>query len=190
MSSIRRVRLAEEEKFVPKSEVVPLKDVEVTPTTAHTTVPSEIQADAELDGINNPFEHREIKSLAPSLQKHVMTAEERSNDPEYKFYVLNRDGTRIRHGWVNLEDAKEAVKDDVPGSCGKILQKRGLKALGIDPDDNGFWKVDEARSATKKPQMIGRELKSNWNYLASSEGVEARDDIQYSTEKSGEDEEK
>jgi len=107
---------------------------------SYTTVPSEIQA------------------LTPEQQEHIMTKNakfigkefkanmeylsrsKKINNPDYKYYLLNQAGTRIRSGWEYLEDAKDAKKDDT--ESGKILQLRGLKALGIDPNDDSVWGVE------------------------------------------------
>lgn len=85
--SIYRVKLAEEQKYIPKKDVVKKEDVEFTSSKSQkpfspsddepefdpsreseSTVPSEIQA---------------ISALNKEQQKHIMTAkkEEKANDP-------------------------------------------------------------------------------------------------------------
>lgn len=71
----------------------------------------------------------------------IVTEAKKINDKDYKFYVLNKAGTRIRSGWDNKEDAVEGRADDHPDKVGKIVAKVTLKQLNIDPDDNAVWSV-------------------------------------------------
>lgn len=111
----------------------------------------------------------EIIALTPEQQHHIMTPNTnmktsaligkemkeayaflssegkriaKVNNPEYVFFVLNKDNTRIHSGWEYKEDALDAKKD-CPDSTGKIYQRAGLKKLGIDPDKDEFWAVGE-----------------------------------------------
>lgn len=191
--SIYRVKLAEEKKFIPKKDVVKKEDVEFTSSKSEkpfspadeepdfdpsreftTTIPSEIQA---------------ISALTKEQQKHIMSVgkkEDKANDPEYVYYVLNKAGDHIRSGWTCKEDAIEGKADDDPDYAGRIVHKKTLKQLGIDPEDNSVWRVDyqteapEEKKASRKPTLIGKELKLAMSYLASTT---ARDDVFYAEEK-------
>lgn len=71
----------------------------------------------------------------------IVTEAKKINDKDYKFYVLNKAGTRIRSGWEYKEDAIDGKADD--DKAGKIVAKVTLKQLNIDPDDNTVWSDTE-----------------------------------------------
>ncbi len=107
---------------------------------SYVTVPSEIQAlTPELQ--RHIMNKTSVKSIGKEFKANLeyLSRSAKINNKDYKYYLLNKEGTRIRSGWEYLEDAKDAKKDD-PES-GKILQRKGLKDLGIDPDVDDFWKV-------------------------------------------------
>jgi hypothetical protein len=117
---------------------------------AYTTVPSEIQA------LSPEQQHHITKTSAKLVGKEMKEAiaylagkkEEKINNPDYKFYVLNKDNTKIHSGWEYKEDALDAKKD-CPDSTGKIYQLAGLKKLGIDPNVDSFWAVGDTCASTK-----------------------------------------
>lgn len=198
--SIFRVKLAEEKKYIPKKDVVKKEDVEFTSSKSQkpfSPADEEPEFDPSRDSESTvPSEIQAISALNKEQQKHIMTAkkEEKANDPEYIYYVLNKEGNRIRTGWTCKEDAVDGKEDDDPEYAGKIVHKKNLKNYGIDPEDNKFWKVDykkkeepEEKKASQKPTLIGKELKASFSYLGSTE---ARDDVFYAEEKEKEDNDK
>jgi hypothetical protein len=180
--SIYRVKLAEE-KFVPKKDVVLKKDVDFNTNKTSDKSKKPFNPNDPDPGFDPNAEATttvpsEITALEKEQQKHIMKQSARPrkmNQPGYKFYLVNQAGNKIRSGWEYLEDAKDAKADD-PKS-GKILQLRGLKALGLDPNVNSFWDDDRVgRVSTKKPAFIGKEMKTAMQYLSSTQ---ARDDVFY-----------
>lgn len=70
------------------------------------------------------------------------------NDPEYKFYVVEKlpnNSFKIVSGWEYLEDAKDNLNDTIEGdpslkSKFKVYAKVTLRSkLNLDPDDNKNW---------------------------------------------------
>lgn len=67
-------------------------------------------------------------------------ATRRINQKDYTRWVVV--GGKIESGWCCTEDAQEMAKGNLPkGTEYKVLARRGLKALGLDPDDNSAWMV-------------------------------------------------
>lgn len=188
MSTIRRVRLAEEEKFVPKKDLVPKKNVEPMPDkkavknqkpftpddsapefdpsreeslTAETTVPSEIQA------------------LDKDQQKHIMTADKK---PGWRHTILDAIGLpNVNKLWDKAEDFLSPEEKKTP--------KIPTPVKDEEIDDEFFAKCN--KTSSQKPKLVGKELKANWNYLASVESpIEARDDVFYAKEDKEDPEEK
>lgn len=62
---------------------------------------------------------------------------EKLNNLDYKFWVVNKDGTKIMTGWEYQEDAKDFQKED--DRAGKVYQLAGLKTLGLDPNNDSDW---------------------------------------------------
>ncbi|MFA5071173.1 MAG: hypothetical protein WC511_02270 [Candidatus Pacearchaeota archaeon] len=125
---------------VPEPEFDPSKESK----EAYTTVPTEIQA------LTPEQQHHITKTSAKLIGKDLKEAVtylagrtffSKINNPDYKFYVLNADNTRIHSGWEFVEDAKDCKRDEP--NTGKILQKKGLKALGIDPENDAVWANDK-----------------------------------------------
>ena len=80
-----------------------------------------------------------------------MVMEEKINQKDYQFYVLNKASTKIRSGWSNKEDAIDGKNDDEQSKVGKVVAKATLKQMNIDPDDNKFWStMDESKSVAKE----------------------------------------
>lgn len=66
------------------------------------------------------------------------------NQKGYKYYVLHVDEKGMSHietGWEYREDAKDFAgeREALPGHSYKILTKRFLKSIGIDPENNDSW---------------------------------------------------
>lgn len=62
---------------------------------------------------------------------------EKMNQKDYKFYCVNKEGTKIRSGWEYKEDAQDAKEED--DQVGKILTAMGLKKLELDPNNDKHW---------------------------------------------------
>lgn len=66
------------------------------------------------------------------------------NQKGYKYYVLHVDEKGMSHietGWEYREDAIDFAgeREALPGHSYKILTKRFLKSIGIDPENNDSW---------------------------------------------------
>lgn len=69
---------------------------------------------------------------------------ESTNQKDYKFYVVgkNKKGdNKIESGWEFKEDAQDQIAElkDTGISGVKVLQRAGLKKLGLDPDKDSDW---------------------------------------------------
>jgi hypothetical protein len=70
----------------------------------------------------------------------VLDAARKMNQKTYAVYVVVNG--KIESGWDFNEDAKEHKAESLPEkfkATAKIVRKGGMKALGIDPDDNASW---------------------------------------------------
>lgn len=173
---------------------------------SYTTVPSEIQA------LTPQQQHHIMKTCKPKTSALVgkemkeafsylsktarddvfyaetskLSVEEKTNNPDYKFYVLSKDNTKIHSGWEYKEDALDAKKD-CPDSTGKIYQRAGLKKLGIDPDNNDSWKVGDSCTGTtadseedfEDEEEAAPSLKEEMlSFLDKQYGAEGKDDAE------------
>lgn len=76
---------------------------------------------------------------------------ENINQPDYKYYVVKTfesGAKKIQTGWEYYEDSKDALKD-TEGSNYVVYNKKTLKALNIDPDDNSNWGETESKQEQK-----------------------------------------
>jgi hypothetical protein len=80
------------------------------------------------------------ESYSLILQEDVK-AEEKINQPDYKYYVVNSKTNKIRTGWEYKEDADDAAKEEI--NYGQkdiaIFAKKTLKSMNIDPELNENW---------------------------------------------------
>lgn len=81
-------------------------------------------------------------------EDHNFTQTGKINDPEYKFYVVEKlsdNSFKIVSGWEYLEDAKDNLNDTIEGdpslkSKFKVYAKVTLRSkLNLNPDDNKSW---------------------------------------------------
>jgi hypothetical protein len=61
------------------------------------------------------------------------------NEEDYKYYVVRKN--KIDSGWEYQEDAKDQQNEikEERGESSKVLQARGVKQLGLNPDSNDDW---------------------------------------------------
>lgn len=74
------------------------------------------------------------------LDAAVLDAAKKHNQKGYAFYVVAKG--KIESGWEYNDDAKEHKADNMPDQLkagAKIYRAGGLKALGLDPNDNAAW---------------------------------------------------
>lgn len=76
----------------------------------------------------------------PVMDDVTLDGVRKINQKDYAFYVVAKG--KIESGWEYEDDAKDQKKENMADSLkagAKIVKKGGLKALGIDPDDNAHW---------------------------------------------------
>jgi L-rhamnose mutarotase len=78
-----------------------------------------------------------VKETNMKKWNEIVSEAKKMNQKDYKFYLLNKTGTKIRSGWEYKEDAQDAKEDD-PDS-GKIMTKSTCMKMNIDPDKNENW---------------------------------------------------
>jgi hypothetical protein len=91
-----------------------------------------------ISGHLDPRQHRVVAELDPNPTcRKCMELDNPINDPEYQFYVLDEENV-IWAGNEYREDAEEAL-DNLPPGDYRVVAKRTLKKIGIDPDDDRSW---------------------------------------------------
>jgi hypothetical protein len=84
-----------------------------------------------------------LKNLYANLKKISVKSNPAKliNQKDYKFYVIGlnpQNINKIHSGWEYKEDALDALEEtEISGR--KVLQVRGLKALGLEPKVNSDW---------------------------------------------------
>jgi hypothetical protein len=104
-----------------------------------------------IGGISKEKKNEIKKKLGLPVKKEESFAEfkarklnEKTNQPDYKFYVVGKnkkDENKIESGWEYKEDAQDQINElKETGITGvKVLQVTGLKKLGLDPDNDSDW---------------------------------------------------
>lgn len=90
-----------------------------------------------------------------ALDAVTLDAARKHNQKGYAFYVVA--GGKIESGWEYDEDAKEHKAENLPDKLkagAKVLKKAGLKALGLDPDDNADWLSAAALDAVELNEAV------------------------------------
>lgn len=95
--------------------------------------------------------HRQAASVLEALAAELSTAGT-INDPEYTHYIWCQKQNKILSGWSYPEDAKDALRD-LPKELGpcRVLSKRYLKQINLDPDNDASWGSDQIEPAAPAP---------------------------------------
>lgn len=62
----------------------------------------------------------------------------RASYPRYQFYVVSPEGL-IESGWDYLQDARDQIKENAPPGRWRVVTRRGMARLRIDPDLTTSW---------------------------------------------------
>lgn len=106
----------------------------------------------------NPF-----RSNAPVLDSATLDGARKYNQKDYAFYIVANG--KIESGWEYQDDAKEHRAENMPESLragAKVVKKGGLKAFGIDPDDNSHWLTGAALDSAAESTSSGTPSVGDW----------------------------
>lgn len=95
--------------------------------------------------------HRSAAEMLEAMALEILTAGT-INDPEYTYYVWCQKQNKILSGWSYPEDAKDALRE-LPKELGpcRVLSKKYLKQINLDPDNDASWGSDIAEPAAPAP---------------------------------------
>lgn len=85
--------------------------------------------------------YKESYSLLLQVEPENEIMEEKINQSDYKYYIVNTKTRKIQSGWEYKEDADDNLKEliEFGQKDMSVHSKKSIKSLDIDPDDNSNW---------------------------------------------------
>lgn len=121
-------------------------------------------------------------ALKKKLNENYSNLHESINDPDYKFYVVDKDQNKIISGWEYKDDAVDVKKDALEVNRSRklgIYSLQGVKSiLKLDPNQDSSWgheNVTEAEGASDEIKKYVITTKSSkldtGNIIPAAKGI-------------------
>ena len=123
------------------STVSPEEDFDISELSSDFAAELELESEQELKEHGETLEKLQEQEITVEEAAHeIAEAHHKINNPDYRYYVINSEN-KIVSGWEYKEDAREFKKEQDVFGDGKlvVVNKKQLKDMGKDPDDNSSW---------------------------------------------------